>query len=392
MINAIEDREKKFQIVWDLGRRCTYSCSYCPPNRRNKTSPLYSLEELKKNMINLDEYISIMDMVRKDKVSKGLSFTGGEPTIHPDFFKFLKWIKEEYPEYNRAITTNGVFSKKILEQCKQYTTGGTISYHAEGTQKEKDMVIHNILELGKNYKYKVNVMFHKDYFDECVELCDTLKKEGIPYVPRTIGDAENDKSDVALGYAHVYTKDQMEWFRNFWKKPKKSPAPKKKGEGETKKDLGRPCCGNRVFKVQDENDWTETKFLDNTNFNGWNCLVNWYFIYINQELDLVWTHQTCGVNLEGDVAPLGKWSEFNKVVDELEEHILENQSIPMIRCPKIFCGCGMCITKAKDDISSIELFNNAISNQIRPIIQKEHKVIKYDDEKTTGWAFKKIRN
>jgi len=385
MINAVKDRSKKFQIVWDLGRRCTYECSYCPPNRRNKWSPLVTLDELKKNMSNLDDYINLMDSVRYDTLLKGLSFTGGEPTIHPDFFKFMKYLKEEYPTYKRAITTNGVFGLKTLELCKNYMDTGTISYHPEGTNKEKKMVIHNIMILGKENNFKVNVMFHKDYFDECVELCAKLKKEKIPYVPRVIGDEANDDHGVKKGYAHVYTIEQMQWFKNFWKKP---PAPKLI-DGVTQKDLGRPCCGNRVFKYKEDNEWYNSKFLSNTDFIGWGCMVNWYFIYINQELDLAWTHQTCGVNLDGDVAPLGKWSEFDKVVDTLETHIIENRKIPMIRCPKHYCGCGMCIDKAKDDITAIELFNEHI-HSISPIIQpfKEYSI--NDNDKLTKWAFNNL--
>ena len=67
-------------------------------------------------------------------------------------------------------------------------------------------------------------------------------------------------------------------------------------------------------------------------------------------MDIVYTHQTCGVNLEGNVAPLGKISEFNDIIDNLSEKLF-NKRVPMITCPKTFCGCGMCITKSKNDIT-----------------------------------------
>jgi MoaA/NifB/PqqE/SkfB family radical SAM enzyme len=381
MINAIEDKTEKFQIVWDLGRRCTYECSYCPPHRNNKWSPLVEFDELKRTMDSLNEYCEIYDKFRKEPLMKALSFTGGEPTAHPAFFKFMAYIKEEYPEFKRGLTTNGAFSKKKLELCKQYITGGTISYHPEGTPKQNKLVLHNIIELKDTFK--VNVMFHKDYFNECIELCSILKKNNVTFVPRVIGDSsDDDEKLVEMGYAHEYNEEQMAWFRNYWKKP---PAPKNVSN-ETHKDLGRPCCGSRSFSVMENGVKSTTKFLSDTDFEGWHCMVNWFFLYINQELDLVWSHQTCGVNLDNEVKPLCKLSELNKYTEELSEMMFENK-MPMIKCPKSFCGCGMCITKAKDDITGIELFQGHV-NILKPKITLASIPLDQQDYHTTYRAFK----
>ena len=50
MLN-IEDKSNRYQIIWDLGRRCSYACSYCPPHRNNKTSPFIDLKTLKNHII-----------------------------------------------------------------------------------------------------------------------------------------------------------------------------------------------------------------------------------------------------------------------------------------------------------------------------------------------------
>ena len=39
--------KEDFSVVWDLGRRCTYACSYCGPHHSNKTSPLVDIDKLK---------------------------------------------------------------------------------------------------------------------------------------------------------------------------------------------------------------------------------------------------------------------------------------------------------------------------------------------------------
>jgi organic radical activating enzyme len=386
MINAIEDKAGKFNIIWDMGRRCTYACTYCPPNRRNKTSTLFKLKDLTEHFKKVHEYVQLLANLRAKPVIHGITFTGGEPTVHPDFFKFLGWIKENYPEYKLALTTNGAFGPGYTKQCKELLSTGTISYHPEGTDKQKKLVLDNIFDLCLTTNFTVNVMFHKDYFDECVDLCDKLKDHKIQYVPRLIGDAQDDEYGVRMGYAHVYTEEQLDWFKRFWK-PKKAPKLK------TQKDLGRPCCGSRNFKTWDEDGNTETtKFLPDTNFFGWNCMVNWYFLYIHQELDLVWTHQTCGVKPgTNKPEPLSKLSEFDKYIDEISKDIYENNTMPMIKCPKKFCGCGMCITKAKDDIPSIELFK-VHSPTLTPKLSIDVEYVPEHKELTTSRIFKNREN
>ena len=154
----------------------------------------------------------------------------------------------------------------------------------------------------------------------------------------------------------------MKWFRDYWKQKGQNV----KESGNTQRGLGRPCCGGRCFKA----DGVDSYFLPSTNFLGWSCMVNWYFLFLNSEADVVYTHQTCGVNLDGEVAPLGKISEFDKIIDKLANS-LYSKKVPMITCPKTFCGCGMCITKSKSDIT--DMFNRHVIDELNyeKVSQKE---------------------
>ena len=344
-MNNIEDQSNRYQIIWDLGRRCSYACSYCPPHRNNKTSAFVEYDTLCQTVDRVAEYALLYDQFRKEPALKKLSFTGGEPTVHPDFFRFLKYVKNTYPFFSRGLTTNGWFHDSVLDKVLSLTTGGTLSYHCESTDKQKKQVVKNAIALRN--KFKVNVMFHKDFFWECADVCETLEKNSVDYVPRIIGDDHpDDKISIQKGYTHVYNRDQMKWFRDYWKQKGQNV----KESGNTQRGLGRPCCGGRCFKA----DGMDSYFLADTNFLGWSCMVNWYFLFLNSELDLAWTHQTCGVNLNGEVAPLGKISEFDKIIDDLADS-LYTKNAPMITCPKTHCGCGMCITKSKTDIT--DMFN-----------------------------------
>ena len=412
----IEDTMNGFDVIWDLGRRCTYACTYCPPHRNNKTSPLVTFKDLKASMDFLDEYVKIYeDMRGRPYTKRKLSFTGGEPTIHTGFLKFANYIKETYGDrYTIGITTNGMFTKRQANLYKEFA--GTISYHTEATPKEKKIVIDNIYLIKH---WQVNVMFHKDYFDECVKLCEDLEKAGIKYIPRRIGDDGNDQSSIRNGYTHVYNVDQEYYFSNHWIKknveknwgkkqvdldqiyvntdvksnnevPKKEaivkakaytnpiksdkeevsqidieeslgkkeseestkstttyPSLMKDEDRKTRKSQGRMCCGGRDFclTADGEDESKPATYVDNTNFFGYQCLVNWYFLYINQESRDIYHHQTCMVNLDNDVAPIGNLDESDKIIDRLKNYSSVEEAMPVISCPKTFCGCGMCVDK-----------------------------------------------
>ena len=348
----IEDTSNIFAVVWDLGRRCTYSCSYCPPHRNNKISPMATFDELCTTLEHVVEYTELYDSFRKSPLRKKISFTGGEPTANPAFFDFLDHMRERYPKISRSLTTNGWFGEDKLKQIKRSTNAGTISYHCEATKKQKDRVIQNAISLKG--KYKVNVMFHKDYFDECIDVCGILKENGVRLIPRIIGDELPTEELFKLGYAHKYSDDQMKWFRKYWEAEGQQVAK----TGDSNSGLGRPCCGGRCFNI----DGKESKFLSSTNFKGWYCMINWYGIFLNQELDRIWTHQTCGVNLNGKVEPIGKISEFDTIIDKLADDLFVKRQMPMIRCPKSFCGCGMCITKSDSEDSIKEIFDKHTKN------------------------------
>ena len=74
-MNNIEDLSNRYQIIWDLGRRCSYSCTYCPPHRNNKWSPFLDYDKLCNTVDKVAEYALLYDQFRKKPALKKLSFT-----------------------------------------------------------------------------------------------------------------------------------------------------------------------------------------------------------------------------------------------------------------------------------------------------------------------------
>lgn len=212
-----------FQVTWDLGRRCNYDCSYCPSHRHDNFSPHATLEDLIKNSDFVLEYINLYMTYRNYKRAS-ISFTGGEPTVNPNFIPFIEYLRKTYEEKYKdkyecsfALTSNGAMSEKMANKVMEHLDHITVSYHAEADDKLKQQVKDRMVQFytfGANHKFtlSINVMFHAGYFDECIDVCSFLDDRGIKYVPRIIGEEPDSRSD----FAHKYSEKQILWMKNYW--------------------------------------------------------------------------------------------------------------------------------------------------------------------------------
>lgn len=72
-------------ITWDIGRRCNYHCSYCPPSTANNY-------EAHKSFLTLKTAVdTLLNNFCRGKRAKWI-FTGGEPTINPAYMDIVKYI------------------------------------------------------------------------------------------------------------------------------------------------------------------------------------------------------------------------------------------------------------------------------------------------------------
>lgn len=508
LLTAIDYNEKSgynMMIVWDLGRRCNYDCTYCTLYMHNSWSPHAEMEELKATMRNIDEYYSVYKSFHNMKMDCTISFTGGEPTVNPNFFKFVQWIRDTYPrKYRLSMTTNATWPMDTSEKILKLFNMITVSYHTEAHPTLKEKVVKNILNLQDiGQRFKVNVMMHANdqYFNECVDLMENvLTPRNISFIPRIIGERleEQKKDEVDLkkqkvitrSKVHAYTHEQAAYITMYWNKKnleltdhafssiktpnlsveesingffnrllgskevevesveeylakeppsvqkeikkietkqlevavKKTytlidnvnkPAKKsiesanfdfqekldkiresrknfedpldivkpvetlKKSKFEEGKvvgrSIGRMCCGGRDLSCQtvhsEKDQWDEIKFAKNTNFKGWKCMINWFFLHIEQEKDIVFHHQTCRTSLNSVEEPIGKVSEFPKIISKLKDYLYGNMEIPFITCPHDLCGCGMCVPKAKDEETAKKLFKKYVKPAVEPIME-----------------------
>lgn len=332
-------------VTWDTGRRCNYDCTYCESTRHDNKSPHHTLDELIVMFDFIKQWTDIYNSKRLIPSTTNINFTGGEPTMNPVFWDLVDYIKQS-DLFNLSLTTNGAWSSKFTEKIKQRFSGVTISYHAEAHPNLKKQVLKNIDDLhGSKLRLQVNVMLHVDHWDECVSVYNDLISKGISAKPRPIGDGNIsrkgwfiDRDGTNRRTSHDYTTEQQEWFWSATGMNKKASSV---AEGEI---LGRGCCGGRCLQGKVNDRWQEIKIVD-TNFKDWYCMVDWYFLHIDQHTGLIYHHQTCQALHNKKRGSIGHISDRKYMIEELKNRL---ESPKPIVCPNQRCGCGMCVPKAEN--------------------------------------------
>ena len=335
---AINLKQKEpMMITWDTGRRCNFDCTYCDITRHDLTSPLTSLKELRSTYQFIKDYTKIYK-----QPNANIAFTGGEPTINPAFWQLVNEIED----FTLGLTTNGTFAPKHLETIQDRFVAATISWHAEIDPKLRDRALNNAIEMHRNgFNVRVNVMMHTDYWNECVLAHDTLVDSGVTTNPVIIGDGNlgntewfEDSNGDRRRTSHAYTPEQQKWY--FTVKGIYSDLIDQIRSGN---QLPRSCCGNRSLLGCCNGSWNNIDAVQ-TNFKGWYCSVNKYFMHIEQQTGNVYHHQTCQAKFKGR-GPIGNLSHKAAILQYARENLKNT-----IVCPNDRCGCGMCAPKALDKI------------------------------------------
>jgi MoaA/NifB/PqqE/SkfB family radical SAM enzyme len=138
-----------------------------------------------------------------------LSFTGGEPTVHPLFDELVNYCDHIGIDWI-SVTTNGTRPAAWLS--KQRNDHYVFSLHFEKGWKR---VIHNIVEVFKHSEIDiiVNVMAQHDQMDDVREAVNTFLIHSIPFVIRRIRWTESDNRDLFDDMR--YKPEDLEWIKQY---------------------------------------------------------------------------------------------------------------------------------------------------------------------------------
>jgi hypothetical protein len=297
-----------------------------------------------------------------------LNVYGGESLFHPDIVEILEACKEKYKQYQDqwiltvTCTTNGIVGKNLWQKIVPLIDEFTVSYHTENLPKQKQQYLENILYLKEqNKRFKSVIMMHTnaELFKDAETVIEFCKQHEIRYVPKPF--------DVPAGVYDPYTQDQFNKLKTFWIKQvpvirqddyTKSLAAVGQGDKVQSIDEGRPCCGGRKLSLNGDLK-SNVSFVPRQGFEGWSCSVNWFFLYVRQYDKNIYTNKDCKMSTTGNMEPLGTLDNADQILDTLQTQ-LDSKTMPIIKCKKQSCFCGICAPKAESQTDFMDLIKRNV--------------------------------
>ena len=293
--------QDSIKIEWNLGKRCNYDCSYCPSSIHDNSSPHTDIEILK---ATVDKLMTLGKPIR-------LSFTGGEPTVHPKFKELVQYCKHVGIGWI-SVTTNGTLPYDFYANLPvdQYV----FSIHLEyDWQRVYDTVAK--VNLISSVKVIAQIMCHHDYMNEAVTIFARCLTAHIPATLRRIRwtDGDHDLFDDMR-----YNPDHLNWLK----------TQEATVQGNCVIDKGE--LGEQIIHAND------IIKLHLNKYNGWSCNAGIESLMINWDGDV--HRATCRVgNSLGNIYA----GTFLQPVD------------PVI-CDRNFCTCAADIPLTKVKLPGLE--------------------------------------
>lgn len=323
MLNKIFFRKSSetFFITWTLHNLCNFRCSYCPPNLNNGSTKNVSLEKVKHFFNNLRNQIEGKKFI--------FAFSGGEPTVHPEFIDIIKFLSFHGCEI--CLTTNGSRGIEWWKKAEPYIDHLVISYHPNWTKLDK--LRENIEFLTQTCWVNLDLMMVPSHWNEILAVGENFKKYkniAVTYLP-----IQQNFGVDSLGLIN-YTNEQIEFLKNppnYWAEFK----PSKKKLLKCRGFFGR---GFKYMSIQDDAkeivrqlDYKYIIANDYNRFKGYEC-------DLGQE-GLI-------VELNGDI--YYAYCHVGGCIGNINDLSITINHTPTI-CDKEICSCSVDIDISKRKLS-----------------------------------------
>ena len=193
-----------FFVTWSLHNLCNYRCVYCPPNLNNGTTDNVSLKDVQ------NFYYSLKPHVNNKKII--IAFSGGEPTMHPEFIKMIKFLSENGCEI--CMTSNGSRQLDWWLEAEPYIDHLVISYHPQWCKEGK---LKQVIDfLYQTTWVNLDLMMIPEFWDKAINFGEYFKNKeniAVTYLP-----IQQDFGHGSKGLI-TYSNDQLEFLKNppnYW--------------------------------------------------------------------------------------------------------------------------------------------------------------------------------
>lgn len=300
---------KQLKMIWQLTTACTYACDYCPKELHEGSSKYIDLNELEEF---LDKF--------KDREFT-INFTGGEPTIHPQFLDILKVLNKR--NIKVIVDTNLSRSLRFYEEAGPLVGNWCVTLHPSEHVFDTD----KIKALSSVSYTVVYVMMDPRHWEKAMSWWTTL--QNIPRIKLIVLKPLSNWSDSGWYYKH--TKEQQDFYNTT--KPiytfTEQEFTELSSEYAWLKELGSTVTWNTGEETALDIDQLMKEDLHK--FKGWHCEAGNEVIVIEPGCDV--SLATCGTR------HLGHWTKFD--ISLLEQSFI---------CPRDYCHCGIDIKATKTKI------------------------------------------
>ena len=166
-------------VLWFLGKRCNYDCSYCSPHVHDAVSPFVDQHSAMRFADHMCEH-----MLQADRKIKW-SFTGGEPFLDPGMMLLAKHLRQQTCTEQINVVTNGSLPLEVYRHAGKIFDGITFSLHLERSPEEIHSIVDKISEI-QECMTSVNLMFLPGRLDLVQDISARLQQHGINHVVRKI--------------------------------------------------------------------------------------------------------------------------------------------------------------------------------------------------------------
>jgi MoaA/NifB/PqqE/SkfB family radical SAM enzyme len=193
------------KVYCEITRKCNLLCRHCY-NRSRINFP----GEIKKEIL-----FAIIDELYLCGTFE-IRLTGGEPTLHPDFFEILGFLTDR--DFFISLGTNGVWNDELIQKIISSTIktviislDGPMEFNdrvrGKGTYAAVTRTINQLKRKGR-MNLKMNSVLCKEnlhYIDEIIDLSERLGFDGLNIAPlRVSGRAETSQYLTPLDPSDMY--------------------------------------------------------------------------------------------------------------------------------------------------------------------------------------------
>lgn len=305
------DRSPFIHLCWLLHNQCNHRCSYCAEINWGGSFKDLNLQHAKNFVEKAIGHFADRRLM--------VSFTGGEPTLWPDFGIFVKWLKSKKAVI--TMTTNGTRHSSFFQEHARHFSWISFSFHPEFTRP--DRFLESLIEVSKHCPVSLRIMFPPSgaEFEKSrvfLNLVNKFNLEGkFPNFIRC------EVVPVATGFGTEFTApaEYSEAQEKIFNPPAFSINADR---GKFADDI--PINYLRAFRLEQPNlpirfDAHELISADTANFEGWLCDIGLEQLFIDHRGQVI----RAGCRVGG-------------IVGWLKQGVFNFPTGPVL-CPKSYCHC-----------------------------------------------------